>query len=54
MRSTKNLLPTVLETKLNIFFKKQSLAYANAELKGLINSIFNKPSNYRPYKKINN
>ena len=37
-----------------IFFKKQDLAYSIAELKGLINSIFNKPSNYRPYKKINN
>ena len=50
----KNLLPTVLETRLNIFFKilnkiivsiiffkKQSLAYAIEELNGLINSFFN-------------
>lgn len=63
----KNLLPTVLEPRLNIFFKilnkiivsiiffkKQSLAYAIEELNGLINSIFNKLSNYRPIKKINN
>jgi N-acetylglucosaminyl-diphospho-decaprenol L-rhamnosyltransferase len=34
------------------FYNKENLDYSVAEFKGLLNSILNKPSKYRPYEKI--